>query len=160
MTEQINNQNINNNVDPLLFWQYNKCQAPDINITQFQNYKSKTSLNEDIIHFYNNIIQSAVHPSIIKAKLLELDKIEEIREIVFNNIKVDRNTIKVLFSILTKLKVISLKFSDNNFDYDNLELLLNYLFTTSINVYCLKFEWNSKIIKNKQKTQIITVIYY
>ncbi|MCQ2815770.1 MAG: hypothetical protein MJ252_00740 [archaeon] len=137
------NNEIKNSLDPLEFWQYEVCEKPEININTFQGYKSKTTLDEDIKYFYNTLLGSAVHPSLVKAKLLINEELDNIREVHFNNIKVDKNTIKILFTLAQKLKIISLKFTNNGLDLEKIEMILNFLFTLPINVYSFSYEWNN-----------------
>ena len=54
------------NISPKEIWQFNYCNDFDLKQQTLQSFKSKGAINEDIIHFYEEIMQSAVHPSIIK----------------------------------------------------------------------------------------------
>lgn len=136
------------NISPKEIWQFEYCNEFDLKQQHFQSFKSKGAINEDIIHLYEEIMQSAVHPSIVKSGLTSAEWIN-VKNIVFNNIKVDVNTVKILNFFLAKLKVVEIKFSNNNLPISILDLFVNDLFTTSNNIYSLNFEWNNTMINDK-----------
>ena len=136
------------NISPKEIWQFKYCNEFDLKQQTIQSFKSKGAINEDIIHFYEEIMQSAVHPSIIKSRLTSAEW-SSVNNIVFNNIKVDINTIKILNFFLAKLKVVDIKFSNNNLPITTLDLIVNDMFTTSNNLYSFNFEWNNMMLNDK-----------
>ena len=136
------------NISPKEIWQFKYCNEFDLKQQTIQSFKSKGAINEDIIHFYEEIMQSAVHPSIIKSGLTSAEW-SSVNNIVFNNIKVDINTIKILNFFLAKLKVVDIKFSNNNLPITTLDLIVNDMFTTSNNLYSFNFEWNNMMLNDK-----------
>ena len=136
------------NISPKEIWQFKYCNEFDLKQQIIQSFKSKGAINEDIIHFYEEIMQSAVHPSIIKSGLTSAEW-SSVNNIVFNNIKVDINTIKILNFFLAKLKVVDIKFSNNNLPITTLDLIINDMFTTSNNLYSFNFEWNNMMLNDK-----------
>lgn len=138
------------NISPKEIWQFKYCNEFDLKQQTIQSFKSKGAINEDIIHFYEEIMQSAVHPSIIKSGLTSAEW-SSVNNIVFNNIKVDINTIKILNFFLAKLKVVDIKFSNNNLPITTLDLIVNDMFTTSNNLYSFNFEWNNMMLNDKGK---------
>ena len=83
-------------LNPKDIWQYDHCEGFDFKQQTFQSYKSKGNLGDDFKYFYEEVMQSAIHPSIKKSGLLSQEW-EEVKSFTFNNIKVDQNTIKILF---------------------------------------------------------------
>ena len=109
---------------PSEFWNYKYCNEIDVNEKVLSGIKLKGKLFEELQNLYSTYLKSAVHPSLIKI-IKELDeeeseekesnkntnnanKLEEeedetekksIKEIVFNAIRIDQNTIKFLFII-------------------------------------------------------------
>ena len=136
------------NISPKEIWQFNYCNDFDLKQQTLQSFKSKGAINEDIIHFYEEIMQSAVHPSIIKSGLTSAEW-SNVKNVVFNNIKVDINTIKILNFFLAKLKVVEIKFSNNNLPITTFDLIVNDMFTTSNNLYSFNFEWNNMMLNDK-----------
>ena len=136
------------NISPKEIWQFNYCNDFDLKQQTLQSFKSKGAINEDIIHFYEEIMQSAVHPSIIKSGLTSAEW-SNVKNVVFNNIKVDINTIKILNFFYAKLKVVEIKFSNNNLPITTFDLIVNDMFTTSNNLYSFNFEWNNMMLNDK-----------
>ena len=136
------------NISPKEIWQFKYCNEFDLKQQTIQSFKSKGAINEDIIHFYEEIMQSAVHPSIIKSGLTSAEW-SNVKNVVFNNIKVDINTIKILNFFLAKLKVVEIKFSNNNLPITTFDLIVNDMFTTSNNLYSFNFEWNNMMLNDK-----------
>ena len=136
------------NISPKEIWQFNYCNDFDLKQQTLQSFKSKGAINEDIIHFYEEIMQSAVHPSIIKSGLTSAEW-SNVKNVVFNNIKVDINTIKILNFFLAKLKVVEIKFSNNNLPITTFDLIVNDMFTTSNNLYSFNCEWNNMMLNDK-----------
>ena len=78
---------------------------------------------------------------------------KNIKELVFNAIRVDQNTIKFMFLILDKTKIVSLKLSNNNLTLNNFNLLINDLIHTPNNIYSFRFEWNYYLINEENNNQ-------
>ena len=78
---------------------------------------------------------------------------KNIKEIVFNAIRIDQNTIKFLFIILNKAPIVSLKLSNNNLTLNNFNLLIDNLINKPNNIYSFKFEWNDFLINEENNNQ-------
>ena len=85
----------------------------------------------------------------------EEDEIEEkvIKEIIFNSIRIDQNTIKFLFLILPRTPIVSLKASSNNLTLKNFNLLIDSLIHKPNNIYSFRFEWNDFLINEENNNQ-------
>ena len=85
----------------------------------------------------------------------EEEEIEEkmIKEIIFNSIRIDQNTIKLLFLILPKTTIVSLKASYNNLTLKNFNLLIDCLIHKPNNIYSFRFEWNDFLINEENNNQ-------
>lgn len=142
-------------LNPKDIWQYDHCEGFDFKQQTFQSYKSKGNLGDDFKYFYEEVMQSAIHPSIKKSGLLSQEW-EEVKSFTFNNIKVDQNTIKILFYFTPKTKIVTIKFSNNNFSLKNFELLVEYLFTTPNNIFNFSFEWNNTLIDENGEKFLIS----
>jgi hypothetical protein len=126
------------------FWSYEICEKFDLTEEMFQNYKKKGKFYEDGLYFYDQIGIGA-HPA-IKATQGNIPSV-----ITFQNVLVDTNTIKILFYLLPSSKVTSLRFSSNKFNLQNLEFIIENLFTTENGINTIIYEWNDTItIDNKE----------
>ena len=85
----------------------------------------------------------------------EEEEVEEkiIKEIIFNSIRIDQNTIKFLFLILPKTPIVSLKTSYNNLTLKNFNLLIDCLIHKPNNIYSFRFEWNDYLINEENNNQ-------
>ena len=83
----------------------------------------------------------------------EDEKKVNIKELIFNAIRIDQNTIKFMFLFLDKTKIVSLKLSNNNLTLKNFNLLINDLIYTSNNIYSFRFEWNDFLINEENNNQ-------
>ena len=85
----------------------------------------------------------------------EQEEIEEkvIKEIIFNSIRIDQNTIKFLFLTLPRTPIVSLKTSYNNLTLKNFNLLIDSLIHKPNNIYCFRFEWNDFLINEENNNQ-------
>lgn len=85
----------------------------------------------------------------------EQEEIEEkiIKEIIFNSIRIDQNTIKFLFLLLPKTPIVSLKTSYNNLTLKNFNILIDNLIHKPNNIYCFRFEWNDFLINEENNNQ-------
>ena len=163
---------------PSEFWNYKYCNEIDVNEKVLSGIKLKGKLFEELQNLYSTYLKSAVHPSLIKI-IKELDeeeseekesnkntnnanKLEEeedetekksIKEIVFNAIRIDQNTIKFLFIILPKAPIVSLKLSNNNLTLNNFNLLIESLINKPNNIYSFRFEWNDYLINEENNNQ-------
>ena len=126
------------------FWSYEICEKFELTEEMFQNYKRKGKFYEDGLYFYDQIGIGA-HPA-IKATQGNIPTV-----ITFQNVLVDTNTIKILFYLLPSSKVTSLRFSSNKFNLQNLEFIIENLFTTENLINTIIYEWNDTItIDNKE----------
>ena len=154
MSEEENNNSENSKIDelsPQEFWSYNYCEQLEINEKNLIG-KGKGKINEEIQQLYDEL-KSAVHPSFIKAKLLNEDEelIDTIREISFINVRIDKYTITILFNLLQKMKIISLILNSNYLTIKNLEMIFNSLLTVPNHIYHLSFEFNSRLCLDNGK---------
>ena len=158
---------------PNEFWNYNYCNEIELDPKVLSGIKFKGKLLEEIENLYSTYLKSAVHPC-LKKIIKEIDEeendenksnIEEegtikedekkvnIKELIFNAIRIDQNTIKFMFLILDKTKIVSLKLSNNNLTLKNFNLLINDLLYTSNNIYSFRFEWNDFLINEENNNQ-------
>lgn len=158
---------------PNEFWNYNYCNKIELDPKVLSGIKFKGKLLEEIENLYSTYLKSAVHPC-LKKIIKEIDEeendenksnIEEegtikeeekkvnIKELIFNAIRIDQNTIKFMFLLLDKTKIVSLKLSNNNLTLKNFNLLINDLIYTSNNIYSFRFEWNDFLINEENNNQ-------
>jgi hypothetical protein len=158
---------------PNEFWNYNYCNEIELDPKVLSGIKFKGKLLEEIENLYSTYLKSAVHPC-LKKIIKEIDEeendenksnIEEegtikedekkvnIKELIFNAIRIDQNTIKFMFLFLDKTKIVSLKLSNNNLTLKNFNLLINDLIYTSNNIYSFRFEWNDFLINEENNNQ-------
>ena len=155
---------------PSEFWNYNYCNEIELDSKVLLGIKFKGKLFEELQNLYSTYLKSAVHPSLIKI-IKEIDEEENeenknseeegvvkedkknIKELVFNAIRIDQNTIKFMFTILDKTKIVSLKLSNNNLTLKNFNLLVNDLIYTPNNIYSFRFEWNDFLINEENNNQ-------
>ena len=158
---------------PNEFWNYNYCNEIELDPKVLSGIKFKGKLLEEIENLYSTYLKSAVHPC-LKKIIKEIDEeendenksnIEEegtikedekkvnIKELIFNAIRIDQNTIKFMFLLLDKTKIVSLKLSNNNLTLKNFNLLINDLLYTSNNIYSFRFEWNDFLINEENNNQ-------
>lgn len=130
-------------VSPKDFWFFDYCNNFELKPASLAGRKLKV-LNEDIAYFYGNLLNSAIHPSIVKSGICG-ENWESCREIFFDNIRIDISTIKILFTFLPKVKVISLKLANNHLNLKSFETIIQLLLTTANNIYSFGFEWNNQI---------------
>ncbi len=123
------------------FWNYESCHAFDLKQEIFDNYKIKGRISEDINHFYE-LIGVGTHPSL---KVAYGKEHQELNNLTFISVMVDVNTLKILFFLLQNYKIVSLKFSSNNFTLENFDFLVNTLISKPNNIFSLAIEWNSTI---------------
>ena len=158
---------------PNEFWNYNYCNEIELDSKVLSGIKFKGKLLEEIENLYSTYLKSAVHPCLKKiikeideeendenkSNIEEEDTIKEeekkvnIKELIFNAIRIDQNTIKFMFLILDKTKIVSLKLSNNNLTLKNFNLLINDLIYTSNNIYSFRFEWNDFLINEENNNQ-------
>ena len=124
------------------FWNYDACQNLDLKHETIDAYRPKGRIYEDFNYFYDHL-GIGVHTSLKQPYGKDNS---DPAMISFVNVMIDINTLKILFTILPHSKVVSLKFTSNNFDVVNLEYLINSILHKPNNIYNLVFEWNSKII--------------
>lgn len=125
------------------FWTYEYSQSYELKQEFLDSYKQKGKFYDDVTLFFD-IMGMTPHPSL---KLpFGKDNIEP-NIVSFVNILVDTNTLRILFAVLPNCKVITLKFSSNSMDYNNLEFLINSLLNVNkpTNIFNFIFEWNFKI---------------
>ena len=158
---------------PNEFWNYNYCNEIELDPKVLSGIKFKGKLLEESENLYSTYLKSAVHPC-LKKIIKEIDEeendenksnIEEegtikedekkvnIKELIFNAIRIDQNTIKFMFLLLDKTKIVSLKLSNNNLTLKNFNLLINDLIYTSNNIYSFRFEWNDFLINEENNNQ-------
>jgi len=126
------------------FWCYEICENFDLTEEIFKNYKKKGKFYEDGLYFYEHIGIGA-HPAIKATQGIQPSVIS------FQNVLVDINTIKILFFLLPSSKVISLRFSSNKFNLQNLEFLIDNFFSQENSINTIIYEWNDKIIINNNE---------
>ena len=155
---------------PSEFWNYNHCNEIEVDPKALSGIKFKGKLYEELQNLYTTFLNSAVHPSLIKI-IQEIDEEENdenknkeeeeeddnnnknIKELIFNAIRIDQNTIKFMFMILPKTTIVSLKISNNNLTLNNFNLLIDNLINKPNNLYCFKFEWNDFLINEENNNQ-------
>ena len=155
---------------PSEFWNYNHCNEIEVDPKALSGIKFKGKLYEELQNLYTTFLNSAVHPCLIKI-IQEIDEEENdenknkeeeeeddnnnknIKELIFNAIRIDQNTIKFMFMILPKITIISLKISNNNLTLNNFNLLIDNLINKPNNIYCFKFEWNDFLINEENNNQ-------
>ena len=155
---------------PSEFWNYNHCNEIEVEQKALSGIKFKGKLYEELQNLYTTFLNSAVHPSLIKI-IQEIDEEENdenknkeeeeeddnnnknIKELIFNAIRIDQNTIKFMFMILPKTTIVSLKISNNNLTLNNFNLLIDNLINKPNNIYCFKFEWNDFLINEENNNQ-------
>ena len=126
------------------FWSFKICENFDLSEEILNKYQKKGKFFEDANYFYE-IIGTGCHPSI--------KKFHGNQRIIlnFSNVLVDKNTIKIIFNLFQNNKINYLKFSSNNFNLNNLELLFNYLINKPNEIYFFNFEWNEKFLSNENE---------
>ena len=155
---------------PSEFWNYNHCNEIEVDQKALSGIKFKGKLYEELQNLYTTFLNSAVHPCLIKI-IQEIDEEENdenknkeeeeeddnnnknIKELIFNAIRIDQNTIKFMFMILPKTTIVSLKISNNNLTLNNFNLLIDNLINKPNNIYCFKFEWNDFLINEENNNQ-------
>jgi hypothetical protein len=155
---------------PSEFWNYNHCNEIEVDPKALSGIKFKGKLYEELQNLYTTFLNSAVHPCLIKI-IQEIDEEENdenknkeeeeeddnnnknIKELIFNAIRIDQNTIKFMFMILPKTTIVSLKISNNNLTLNNFNLLIDNLINKPNNIYCFKFEWNDFLINEENNNQ-------
>ena len=155
---------------PSEFWNYNHCNEIEVDPKALSGIKFKGKLYEELQNLYTTFLNSAVHPCLIKI-IQEIDEEENdenknkeeeeeddnnnknIKELIFNAIRIDQNTIKFMFMILPKSTIVSLKISNNNLTLNNFNLLIDNLINKPNNIYCFKFEWNDFLINEENNNQ-------
>ena len=155
---------------PSEFWNYNHCNEIEVDPKVLSGIKFKGKLYEELQNLYTTFLNSAVHPCLIKI-IQEIDEEENdenknkeeeeeddnnnknIKELIFNAIRIDQNTIKFMFMILPKTTIVSLKISNNNLTLNNFNLLIDNLINKPNNIYCFKFEWNDFLINEENNNQ-------
>jgi hypothetical protein len=123
------------------FWNYESCQSYELKQEIFDNYKVKGRISEDINHFYE-LIGVGTHPGL---KISFGKEHQEISSLAFISVMVDINTLKILFFILQNFKIVSLKFSSNNFTLENFDFLVNSLNLKPNNIFSLAIDWNGSL---------------
>jgi len=155
---------------PSEFWNYKYCNEIEVDPKILSGIKLKGKLFEELQNLYTTYLKSAVHPGLIKI-IKEVDEEEneenknkeeenednndkkKLKEIVFNNIRIDQNTIKFMFIILSKAPIVSLKLSNNNLSLKNFNLLIENLIYKPNNIYSFRFEWNEHLINEENNFQ-------
>ena len=155
---------------PSEFWNYNHCNEIEVDPKALSGIKFKGKLYEELQNLYTTFLNSAVYPCLIKI-IQEIDEEENdenknkeeeeeddnnnknIKELIFNAIRIDQNTIKFMFMILPKTTIVSLKISNNNLTLNNFNLLIDNLINKPNNIYCFKFEWNDFLINEENNNQ-------
>ena len=136
------------------YWSYEICQNAEIKQEHLDGYKQKGRFYDDAVYYYE-LMQITPHHCM--KPILGKESVEP-NVISFLNVLIDINTIKILFALLPNSKIVTLKFCSNNFEYKNLEELVNSIMTKNNNVYNLIFEWNY-LIKNDERLLSITEDY-
>ena len=126
------------------FWNFKICENYNLSEEILDKYQQKGKFYEDSNYFYE-IIGTGCHPSI--------KKIHGVQSIIlnFSNVLIDKNTIKIIFNLFKNSKINYLKFSTNNFNLNNFELLFNYLINKPNEIYFFNFEWNDKFLVNENE---------
>ena len=106
----------------------------------------------------NKKLINEVHEEVAKQEEELAEEEEEIpdkviKEIIFNSIRIDQNTIKFLFLILHKTTISSLKTSSNSLTLNNFNLLIDCLIHKPNNIYSFRFEWNDFLINEENNNQ-------
>ena len=135
------------------YWDYLNCQnLATLTNKTFENFKPKSRFYDDCFSLYE-LLTISPHPS-LKYQVGK-DSIDP-SSLVFSNVMIDINTLKILVFLLPFTKINELKFSCNSFEYSNLEFLINSLLEKNNNVFNLYIEWNndiridSKLIKSPE----------
>ena len=123
------------------FWSYETSENFDLTPEMISSYKLKNKFLDDAFYFYDQI-GTGPHPSF---KSLIGKDLQNQQVMSFQNILVDMNTLKILFTLLPHSKISSLRFASNIFTVRNLEFLITSLLTKPNNIYNFTFEWNDKI---------------
>ena len=123
------------------FWAYEPSQSYDLKQEVFDNYKIKGRFYDDVLYFFDQM-GIAPHPGLRAPANRESFDVNAVN--LINN-KVDVNTIKILIHLLPYTKIISLKLCSNDFEINNLELLVNSLVSKPNNIYYVSYEWNDKL---------------
>jgi hypothetical protein len=121
------------------FWSYDLSQSHELRQENLDVYKSKGRIYDDINTLFDMMGMTA-HPGLKPAK-----EYSEPTVFSFENIYVDINTLKILFTILPISKVTTLKFNRNVFNFKNLEFLIENVLKGKNNVYSFILEWNNKV---------------
>jgi hypothetical protein len=121
------------------FWSYDMSQIFDLKQETLDNFRTKGRIYEDINSLFD-LMGMTAHPGLKPTK-----EYSEPSVFSFENIFVDLNTLKILFTILPSSKVTTLKFNRNIFTYKNLDFLIDNLLKGKNNIYSFVFEWNNRI---------------
>jgi hypothetical protein len=130
------------------FWQFAYCEDFDLKVQVLQAYKSKGNVSEDVKYYYNDIMGSAVHPSVIKSGLCDDNEWNNAKTLTFNNIKIDSSTVKIVFHVLPRTHIVLLKLTHNMLTVSTFENIINELLTSANNIYAFSFEWNHILLKD------------
>lgn len=122
------------------FWTYDYCQNFELKQEFIDAYKQKGKFFEDALYFFD-YMSTSPHPMFKQEK----ESIEPYF-INFTNIKIDINTLKILFTLLPNSKIITLKCSSNSFEFSNFEYLINQILNKPTNIYNLILEWNDEVL--------------
>lgn len=128
------------------FWSYDLCQPVDFKQETIDGYKQKGRFYDDSAYLFE-LLSVTPHPS-FKASFGK-DSIEP-NILSFVNVRVDINSLKILFALLPNTKIVTLKFSSNLLEFQNLEFLLTSLMTKANNIYNFIFEWNYELMHNSK----------
>ena len=123
------------------FWSYEFSQQQEIKQESLDNFKLKGRFYDDLAGLYYEFLGSPPHPSLKQPYGKEHT---EPNIISFLNILIDINTLKMFFHVIPNSKIITLKLSSNNFEFNNFDFLINGLLHKNNNVFSFIFEWNSE----------------
>ena len=123
------------------FWSYEVSEHFNLTPEIISNYKLKGKFYDDALYFYD-LIGTGIHPSF---KSVMGKEFTAPTVLSFQNIFVDINTLKILFTLIPSSKITTLRFSSNNLSLSNLEFLINSLLNKPNNIYNFTFEWNDKL---------------
>ena len=123
------------------FWFYEVCNQFELTDEMINSAKQKGKFFDDALAIYD-IIGTGIHPSLKKFQRTS----HLPNSLIFNNVFVDINTIKIIFHLSPKYNINTLKFSCNNFNLKNLECLVNSIINKEHCVNNLTYEWNDIII--------------
>lgn len=123
-------------------------QRKELEKKQSQNQKKPSELVEDTKRTLLNVNKE-------EGETNEEEEVteKELKEIIFNSIRIDQNTIKFLFLMLPKTPIVSLKTSYNNLTLKNFNLLIDSLIHKPNNIYSFRFEWNDYLINEENNNQ-------